>query len=426
MPCQEITHSGQRCHRECSSKYCWQHGGKSKSRRSKSRKSRSKSRRSKTRKSRSKSRRSPRKSKTRAKKEDQRVQNYSREYMNYLFSITILNNFVEHLCQAYNNYKCQYELNAILERFLLSINTENPNTVPFTTKISSDNKFVKKLLSELSEKRYFFVDRSINKYQLTRIVKDYLITQWNHHTNSLKYARDRVVPHFNQIHFETDRISFDQITVSINPVQLKKLIKYDPFDVMIMILRYQAHLIAGQQWALPYAFFDHLYKNHHARYEAFSSPLNSRFMGLKDGHFCSAFPDVDAPFGSMGNFFEINMIDPLGKSPQKVTWAVNPPFIESIMTKTVEKCLRAVKSNSNNHIDLKIFGIIPAWFDSQAYLLLKNSKHVKYLEVLQKDEHFFQSDQQIIAKFKSIVYVMDNLDNSDIVEYQKTFDHLKL
>ena len=35
-------------------------------------------------------------------------------------------------------------------------------------------------------------------------------------------------------------------------------------------------------------------------FECFASPLNTYF-----GHFCSAFPDTDAPFGSSGSFFKV-------------------------------------------------------------------------------------------------------------------------
>jgi len=40
--------------------------------------------------------------------------------------------------------------------------------------------------------------------------------------------------------------------------------------------------------------------------EGFASPLNCR---LGAGHFCSAFPDTDAAFGSIGSFFNLRASD---------------------------------------------------------------------------------------------------------------------
>ena len=40
--------------------------------------------------------------------------------------------------------------------------------------------------------------------------------------------------------------------------------------------------------------------------EGFASPLNCR---LGAGHFCSAFPDTDAAFGSLGSFFNLSASD---------------------------------------------------------------------------------------------------------------------
>jgi hypothetical protein len=48
-------------------------------------------------------------------------------------------------------------------------------------------------------------------------------------------------------------------------------------------------------------------------HECFASPLNCRWP-----RFCSMFPDTDAPFGSIGSFFEF--------WPQRGSFQANPPF----------------------------------------------------------------------------------------------------
>ena len=49
--------------------------------------------------------------------------------------------------------------------------------------------------------------------------------------------------------------------------------------------------------------------------EAFASPLNARAAP-----FCSAFPDADAPFGSVGSF--LSWQPPSGEG----SYEANPPF----------------------------------------------------------------------------------------------------
>ena len=63
-----------------------------------------------------------------------------------------------------------------------------------------------------------------------------------------------------------------------------------------------SHLPGGFQCALPAAVFTCLQKQWGVDIEAFASPLNAT---LGANHFCSAFPDVDAPFGSRGSFFDL-------------------------------------------------------------------------------------------------------------------------
>lgn len=52
--------------------------------------------------------------------------------------------------------------------------------------------------------------------------------------------------------------------------------------------------------------------------ECFASPLNAR-----TAPFCSAFVDVDAPFGSLGSF--------LATSPTEGSYEANPPFVPALI-----------------------------------------------------------------------------------------------
>jgi phosphorylated CTD-interacting factor 1 len=59
--------------------------------------------------------------------------------------------------------------------------------------------------------------------------------------------------------------------------------------------------------------------------ECFASPLNCRWR-----RYCSAHPDTDAPFGSLGSFF--------GFKPTEGSFECNPPFEEAL----VLRCARHI------------------------------------------------------------------------------------
>ena len=72
-----------------------------------------------------------------------------------------------------------------------------------------------------------------------------------------------------------------------------------------------------------------------------------------------------------------------------------------------------------------IIGSLPAWLDSESYLMLKESTDTKYLEILKKNKHFYEGYDKIIAKFESIVYIVDNFED-DTIDYPKIFDNMRI
>ena len=91
-------------------------------------------------------------------------------------------------------------------------------------------------------------------------------------------------------------------------------------DLLRLLLRYkhlggsgfQASLGGGAHAALRAAFGV-------TAPELFASPLNARSVP-----FCSAFPDVDAPFGSIGSFLSFR--------PRRGSYEANPPFAPLLIT----------------------------------------------------------------------------------------------
>jgi hypothetical protein len=96
-------------------------------------------------------------------------------------------------------------------------------------------------------------------------------------------------------------------------------------DVFCLLLRYKSLHGGGFQAALPGPVFDVLKRDFGVEMEGFASPLNSRFSC-----FCSAFPDTDAAFGSLGSFFQFR--------PRTGSFALNPPFVGDLILRAAEHC----------------------------------------------------------------------------------------
>ena len=101
--------------------------------------------------------------------------------------------------------------------------------------------------------------------------------------------------------------------------------------VMCVLLRYASAQGAsnrggGYQAAAPEHVFDVLRDMFGVSFECFASPLNCRFA-----RFCSAFGDVDAAFGSCGNFFDFFV------SSEGGSFEANPPFEPKIISDMAQR-----------------------------------------------------------------------------------------
>ncbi len=145
-----------------------------------------------------------------------------------------------------------------------------------------------------------------------------------------------------------------------------------PEATLKVLLRYAALGAYSSSWGIPFNAARRLHKNYEVEIEGFASPLNSRLMGL-DGVFCSLFPDVDKPFGSIGSFFKV------GQTAKGGAWMINPPYIEDILLQAAEIVLeRAAKEK-----DYEAYFMAPVWNDCKAYKMLESSS---YLVAFQKSE----------------------------------------
>jgi len=111
--------------------------------------------------------------------------------------------------------------------------------------------------------------------------------------------------------------------------------------------------------AAPESVFAWLRREMSVRCEVFASPLNCYFS-----QFYSAFPDVDAPFGSQGSFFDVQAL-PEG------SYEVGPPYTEEVMDLMARKLLVFLRS-TEHALSFVIF--VPDWGDDCTALGMMGGK----------------------------------------------------
>jgi len=133
-----------------------------------------------------------------------------------------------------------------------------------------------------------------------------------------------------------------------------------------VLARYEALGGAGYQAALGEAAFDVLRDDLGVGCEAFASPLNCRY-----GRFCSAFPDVDAPFGSLGSFFDFK--------PTRGSFEMNPPFVPEVLLAAVEHAEALLRDAEKAGGRLSFVVVVPAWRDCEYWRALNDSAFARPL-----------------------------------------------
>ena len=137
------------------------------------------------------------------------------------------------------------------------------------------------------------------------------------------------------------------------------------------LARYEGLKGAGYQCALPGLAFDAAASCGLGNtIECFASPLNCRFE-----RFCSAFPDIETRFGSLGSFFDDNAFDPMEGS-----FEANPPFVPEIMVAMGEKLERLLSDSNRGALSFLV--IVPAW-----------GAGVEFIENLEVSEHLQASSR---------------------------------
>jgi hypothetical protein len=113
--------------------------------------------------------------------------------------------------------------------------------------------------------------------------------------------------------------------------------------------------------------------------ECFASPLNAY-------HFAhhSAFPDVDAPFGSRGSFFH-----PRVPLPSRGFYQANPPFVGATMLAMVDRMELALREADARDQPLAFVAFVPGWRDEPMWDRLRRSPFVVRRFVVAAADHAY-------------------------------------
>jgi phosphorylated CTD-interacting factor 1 len=165
-----------------------------------------------------------------------------------------------------------------------------------------------------------------------------------------------------------------------------------------LLLRYKSIQGYGFQSGVGPRVFATLRDTVGVTFEAFASPLNC----FHTKGFCSAFPDVDAPFGSRGDFFKAAA----RKTFRRGAIQVNPPFVGGVMSRAAEAIEKALVDADTHDAPLSFVVFVPGWTDEKAWSALTGSRFLKNTFVVAAADHGYcdGAAHQRKASFRSSTY----------------------
>lgn len=193
-------------------------------------------------------------------------------------------------------------------------------------------------------------------------------------------------------------------------------------DLVSVLLRYDAMMEPSSETgfagvnlhaAIMPTLFDILGRTLGIDTECFASPLNAYL-----GRYMSAFPDVDAPFGSIGSFFEHEFTSG--------SFEANPPFANEVITPMTVRMENALEQANRTGNALSFFVVVPNWLNSPSVLRLKQSAYKKYELVIGKGKHSYLGGEQhrvsttgessFVATFETYIIILQS--NSGTTKYK--------
>lgn len=159
----------------------------------------------------------------------------------------------------------------------------------------------------------------------------------------------------------------------------------------------------GLQWAVPPAFLQFLKQRMKCSTELFASPINHHY-----DKYYSLF-ELDRVFGSSGNFFTAPDAD-----FESGCFQVNPPFIDSLFTKTTLRLLNLLENAEKNNRDLTFVYVMPLWTDFPTHRMVTDCRYCVRSITLRSDKHSYyeySTGTYIKAKFNTAIVFLSTDDS---------------
>lgn len=337
----------------------------------------------------------------------------------------ILANYVKKLSKEYTRYKIVkeiekmnngYEWGNILERFLISMsNTKDINRVDEVfVDLELSHTVYQKMISEGNEKRILNINKLANEIH----DKIYNFIHKKEYNEVIKYGN--INDSFYCDSFERE-ISKNRHLELSRRSSLSGKSDYYVILIIILLLRYECILARGQNWNIPFLWYNYIHKNYNACIEGFASPLNSQLMLLgSETKFCSLFLDTDKVFGSLGSLFNFDIkkyYDKYTKDDKNkpLTVALNPPYIITIfdmMIDLIDKWFTLIPN-------LRIFTGLPYWKDAKSLQRLEEHKNLKFRKILKKGDFYYESSMsadvpKIYIRSGYEIFVLANFKKSEL------------
>lgn len=307
-----------------------------------------------------------------------------------------------------SNKGSEYEIKNIVERFLLT--SANRAAVikmsdPVLSLTGHDDSVITALVSDV---KYKFPD--ISSSNIDTLIKSTIkiVNQFNEYiTQSVESTPVGTITYAKNI----ARFEIDNYSREITAERMRTLVeKAGKGAVIKLFVRYACIISGSQHWEAPLNYFKVLYALG-VRFEGFASPINSQFIRAEfpEARFCSLFPDVDAPFGSIGGFFQVDFLS-YWTPDTPVQVVVGPPYYDelilNIARRVIDHCDRAIASGRAIRF---IITHSNSWDFSDGFKLLRESKYKRVDHVYAPGDHFYNNDtgRQIIARFSTRLFMLD-------------------
>lgn len=157
--------------------------------------------------------------------------------------------------------------------------------------------------------------------------------------------------------------------------------------ILLMLSRLRTFGFQGQQWAIPAEWFQYLLQKFGPNILiCFASPVNVQIYVP----FCS-LDEADKPFGSLGNFFELDLKVYMGNFAGKSLCAtLNPSFTEEMLLAAFRRVEEMFELAHELKIELVVFFNGPYWNDAEFFVELNNCAYLRRAVKLEKGQHFYE------------------------------------